>query len=243
MRNSTIMNCKKCDTRCIKNGFQYNGVQRYLCTLCNLSQQKAYHYNACKKNINNSIVKLLVNSCEIRDISRILHISKTTVTSRVLKISKAIRWLPIYEYNQIYEVDELCAKLKGQKHCCWVSYSINRKTKQVIDFSIGSNNKEKLGKIIKSVLRLNPKKIYTDGLPVYKSLIPSEIHSTRKYQTNTIERFNLNLRTHLKRLSRKTICYSKNARMLEAIINIYFCFFNRRAIAKKGFNSSMLALK
>ena len=230
-----------CDTKCIKNGFQCNGVQRYLCNHCNLSQQKAYHYNAYRKNTNTSIVKLLVNSCGIRDISRVLHISKTTTTSRILKISRAIRWLPIYENHQVYEVDELCAKLKGQKHCCWISYSINRKTKQVIDFSIGSNNKEKLGKVIKSVLRLNPKKIYTDGLPVYKSLIPPKIHSTRKYQTNTIERFNLNLRTHLKRLSRKTICYSKNAKILEAIINIYFWFFNRRAIAKKRFNSPMLA--
>ncbi len=229
------MNCKKCDAKCIKNGFQYNGVQRYLCTLCNLSQQKEYHYNAYRKNTNTSIVKLLVNSCGIRDISRILHISKTTVTSRVLKISKAIQWLPIYEYNQIYEVDELCTKLKGQKHCCWVSYSINRKTKQVINFSIGSNNKEKLGKIIKSVLQLNPKKVYTDRLPVYKSLIPSEIHSTRKYQTNIIERFNLNLRTHLKRLSRKTICYSKNTKMLEAIVNIYFWFFNTKQACKKGY--------
>ena len=227
------MNCKKCDSTCIKNGFQKNGKQRYLCTICKLNQQQFYRYNAYKKKINETIVKLLVNSCGIRDISRILTVSKTTVITRILKITKTLQWPSIYESNQVYEADELCVKMKGMERC-WVNYAINRKTKKVIGFSFGSNSKEKLSKVINSVLSLNPKKIYTDRLTTYPGLIPKAIHSDRKYQTNTIERFNLNLRTHLKRLSRKTICFSKSVEMLEAVVKIYFWVFNTNQIYKKG---------
>ncbi|MBN9294195.1 MAG: transposase, partial [Flavobacteriia bacterium] len=48
------------------------------------------------------------------------------------------------------------------------------------------------------------------------------IHKIHRRCTNHIERQNLNLRTHLKRLNRKTICYSKSLMMLLAVVKIYF---------------------
>jgi len=227
------MNCKRCDNTCIKNGFQINGKQRYLCKLCNCNQQEVYTYNAYKKNTNEKIVKLVVNSCGIRDISRILTISKTTVISKTLKIAKDLQWPTTYETDQVYEADELSIRMRGMKYC-YVSYIINRKTKLVISFSVGRRTNENMKNSIYQVLCLNPNRIYTDSLPNYKGLIPKEIHRTRKYQTNNIERFHLNLRMHLKRLSRKTICFSKNMQMLEAVVNIYFWVINTNQIYKKG---------
>uniref|UniRef100_UPI00166D2F5C IS1 family transposase n=1 Tax=Aquaticitalea lipolytica TaxID=1247562 RepID=UPI00166D2F5C len=69
---------------------------------------------------------------------------------------------------------------------------------------------------------LQPDKIYTDRLNVYPSLIPKSIHRRFQYCTNKIERMNLTLRTHIKRLSRKTICFSKSEKYLEAHLKIYF---------------------
>jgi insertion element IS1 protein InsB len=59
------MNCNVCAKTCVKNGFQKNGKQRYLCTFCKLSQQKIYIYKAYYPNTNKEIAKLLVNSCGI----------------------------------------------------------------------------------------------------------------------------------------------------------------------------------
>jgi len=188
------MNCKKCDNTCIKNGFQVNGLQHYFCNICKISQQQSYTHNAYKMNTNEKIVKLMINSCGIRDISRILSISKTTVISRVLKITKALQWPFIYETDQVYEADELSIKMKGMKYC-YVSYTINRKTRLVISFCVGRRTNESMKSSIHRLLCLNPKRIYTDSLPNYKGLIPRKIHRARKYQTNTIERFHLNLRT------------------------------------------------
>ena len=69
---------------------------------------------------------------------------------------------------------------------------------------------------------LRQKKIYTDRLRNYSSLIDHSIHCISLYSTNHIERHNLTLRTHLKRLSRKTICFSRSAGILSAILKIYF---------------------
>lgn len=61
--------------------------------------------------------------------------------------------------------------------------------------------KEKKQQNIKTCSRYlllsNAKRIYTDGLKNYKTLIPASIHKTGKYKINKIERNNLSVRTHL----------------------------------------------
>lgn len=103
----------------------------------------------------------------------------------------------------------------------WVIYAINRNTKKVINFIVGRRTRRNISVITKLVLELYPKTIFTDRLKTYRSLIPRQQHNTRKKNTTVIERNNLTLRTHLKRLSRKTICLSKNFEMLEATLKLY----------------------
>ena len=214
------MNCKVCNNSCVKNGFQKSGTQRFYCKICNRHQQDTYSYNAYKPNITLSIYKLVVNGCGINDIVRILNICKNTVKTRVLKMSKQLKQPQFMERFQIYEIDEMYAKVNGKQ--CWLTYAINRKTKEVIDFIVGRKTIENIEKVVHTILLLHPKKIYSDKLPLYKRIIPKNIHGCKRYYTNRIERNNLNLRTHLKRLQRKTICYSKNIAMLSAILKLYF---------------------
>jgi IS1 family transposase len=101
-------------------------------------------------------------------------------------------------------------------------YVLDRKNKTVLDFKVGSRTKINLQALTDQALMLEPKKICTDGLNTYRSLLPSEIHRVGSTQTRHIERHNLNIRTHLKRLSRKTICFSKSVEMLQACLKIYF---------------------
>jgi IS1 family transposase len=51
---------------------------------------------------------------------------------------------------------------------------------------------------------------------VYRSLIPEGMRAVKRFGTNSIERMNLTLRTRLKRLGRRTICYTKSLAMLWA---------------------------
>lgn len=81
--------------------------------------------------------------------------------------------------------------------------------------------KKTLKKVVDKVLEYCPRRIYTDGLNIYPVLIDKAIHKPGRYITNRIERLNLTFRTHVKRLSRSTLCYSKKIDMLEACMKIY----------------------
>jgi insertion element IS1 protein InsB len=129
---------------------------------------------------------------------------------------------PKPESNQIYELDELRTYVGKKTNLSWIAYAIRRDTKEVIDFNIGYRTNEMLKKVIHTLLNSDAKKIYTDKLVNYKYLLPQELHSTKLYGINHIERNNLTLRMHLKRLGRKTICFSKSVLVLAACMKIYF---------------------
>ena len=100
------------------------------------------------------------------------------------------------------------------------SICYQQKKKQVIDIAVGSRTKSTLKKVTDTLLLSLPKAIYSDGLNIYQHLIPANIHKVQAHKINYIERMNLTLRTKLKRLNRKTICYSKNSTMLLAALKI-----------------------
>ena len=62
------------------------------------------------------------------------------------------------------------------------------------------------------------KRFYTDDWGAYDRHIDKEKHQV-KANTQKIERKNLNVRTWIKRLARKTICSSKLERMHDIIID------------------------
>lgn len=125
------------------------------------------------------------------------------------------------ETKQVYEIDELYTYIGNKSKPCYVTYAINRRTRKIVDFVTGTRTKENIGKLVRKLLTFLPNRIYTDKLPVYKSLIPDNLHKILPYQTNRIERKNLTLRTHLKRLSRRSICFSKSESMLRACFHLY----------------------
>lgn len=223
MSQSLPVNCRYCAATCIKKGW-YKAIQKYYCKTCGKFQREQYSYRLTSSTDDNNIVLLNNEGMGISSIGRYLHIAKTTVRRRVLLISKKLIAPPHFETNQVYEVDEMQAFIGRNHPSCYVyiTYAINRVTKKVIDFVVGKRTKENIGKVIAKLLVLNPRKIYTDGLNIYPSLIPPAIHNVFRYHTNTIERNNLTLRTHLRRLCRKTICFSKSIVMLAACLTIYF---------------------
>ncbi|WP_452600538.1 IS1 family transposase [Pontimicrobium sp. MEBiC06410] len=213
--------CPKCNSVAVKNGFQ-NNRQRYKFKICNNRFQLEYSYQACKKGTNDLIKSLLKESCSVRGISRVIKIYKKTVLSRMLKISKQIIVPYFNKLGCKFELDEMFIKIANGKSQNWLTYAIEQRTKEVISFLIGSKSIENIKLIINKVLLLKPKKIYKDKLSLYKNLILISIHKVFQYCTNRIERKNLTLRMHIKRLSRKTICFSRKEKYIEAHLRIYF---------------------
>lgn len=63
---------------------------------------------------------------------------------------------------------------------------------------------------------------HTDNWAAYSKLLPQRyFHIIGKGNTWKIERKNLNFSTHSKRLSRRTICFSKNEYIHDNVIGMY----------------------
>jgi insertion element IS1 protein InsB len=214
------MECKYCKGRCIKKG-KYKDVQKYQCGICRKYQRALYRQRRYCGTEQQQVISLSNEGVGISSIGRLLQIPKSTVQMMLFKAGFNKMAPDPAECNQDYEVDELFA-FKDRNRLHWyIIYAINRKTRRVIDVVVGQRTKENISRLVTRLLVLSPRRIYTDMLPVYTILIPRSLHRASQYKTNRIERKNLTLRTHLKRLSRKTICYSKSKAMLEACFRLY----------------------
>ena len=83
------LECPACSSKdLVKNGKSRNSTQRWCCNQCRKSFQFAYRYNAYKPGVKEKIIEMTLNSSGVRDIGRVLKISKDTVCSELKKNAK-----------------------------------------------------------------------------------------------------------------------------------------------------------
>ena len=164
--------CPKCNGISVKNGFQ-NSCQRYKCKICNKRFQLEYSYQAYNSTTNNLIKSLLKEGCGVRSISRIINISSKTVLSRMLKISKRIKTPYFDKLGCKFEVDEMWSFIGNKDNVAWITYTIERQTRDVIDFFVGRKTKDNIRPLINKVLLLQPNRIYTDTVSYTHLTLPT----------------------------------------------------------------------
>ncbi|MBP4137253.1 IS1 family transposase [Flavobacterium sp. P7388] len=207
----------------IKYGKTKSGVQRYICRVCGKTRVENYVYLAYKGDINQNIIQLTKEGLGIRSTARILKISTTTLLKRIVSIAKTINQ-PIISKGKTYEVDELCTYIRHKKNYIWLVYALEKNSKTVVSFNVGKRTNKTLNRVLETLKLSEAKKIFTDRLKNYRYLIDEKQHSVKRFGTNHIERKNLTFRTHLKRLNRRTICFSKSLVIFIAVLKIYFWF-------------------
>ncbi len=107
---------------------------------------------------------------------------------------------------------------KARQH--WLWYVYNTKTGGVLAYTFGPG----LTKPVVNCGRCLPFTIgmlTTDEWGSYARELPKEKHLTGKIFTQHIERNNLTLRTRIKRLARRTICFSRSVELHEKVIGAF----------------------
>ena len=133
--------------------------------------------------------------------------------------------------------DEFWSYVGKKSNQRWTWYLINRANGDIIAWENGRRTDEIFLRLLQSVAHIPIKICYTDDWASYSKYFPEGyIHFTGKDDTWKIERRNLNFRTHIKRLNRKTICFSKKDEMHDKVISMYIekyyfqqSIFNRHA--------------
>lgn len=224
------MQCRYCQGRCIKKG-QRNGCQKLQCKSCNKFQQLSYVRRKFDERKQLILEFLQSEGCSISTLSRFLRFSKTTICNWIFKLGSAYDHLVNEKPHQEYQADELRTFIGNKKNECWIMYAINKYTKSIVSWCVGRRTSENIRLVTNKILAHDPKIICTDRLIHYRALIPKTIHEVKEKQTNHIERMNLQFRNRLKRLSRKTICFSKSESMLRASVNLCVKYMTRGSSA------------
>ena len=100
----------------------------------------------------------------------------------------------------------------------WLWYAWSPHLKRVFAYAFGSRADSTLQTLLERISHLNIRLFCTDDWGAYRRLLPLDKHLITKRFTQSIERQNLNLRTHLKRLQRKTIGFSKSVEIHDKVI-------------------------
>ncbi len=125
------------------------------------------------------------------------------------------------------QADEQWSYVGNKKNQRWLWYAIDAATGCVLSFVLGPRQDSVFKKLYDNLKAFNIKVYYTDDWGSYSKYIPPEKHVVGKENTQKIENKNLGLRTRIKRLARKTICFSKSELLHDAVIGLFinrYCF-------------------
>ena len=103
----------------------------------------------------------------------------------------------------------------------WLWHAIDRRTGQVLAYVFGCGKDRVFLQLKKLLEPFGIHKYCTDGWGAYERHLPAELHEVGKRKTQRIERKHLRLRTRIKRLVRKTICFSKTEEMHDLVIGLF----------------------
>jgi insertion element IS1 protein InsB len=119
------------------------------------------------------------------------------------------------------ELDEMWSYVGSKDGPRWLWHAIDHESGKVLAYVFG-DHKDAVFLKLKALLEpFGITRFYTDDWGAYERHLSSEEHVIGKRNTQKIERKHLTLRTRLKRLARKTICFSKLTKMHDIVIGLF----------------------
>jgi insertion element IS1 protein InsB len=103
----------------------------------------------------------------------------------------------------------------------WLWHAGDHRSGKVLAYVVGPRKDAVFLKLKALLAPLGITRYYTDKAGVYQRHLPPERHTVGKLTMQKIERKHLTLRTRLKRLARKTLCFSRSRVMHDLLIGLY----------------------
>ncbi len=171
---------------------------------------------------------MTLNGSGIRDIARVLRISPTTVLAVLRRAAATTPEPRVPARIKELEIDEQWSFVKNKKQQNWLWYALNRRTGRIAAFLLGRRTDASCRQLCQKLAPCDVLEFYTDQWKSYTKFIDPQCHFVGKTGTQNIERKNLNFRTHLKRLQRKTIGFSKSTQMHYNVLKLYIYALNTK---------------
>lgn len=216
------ISCPKCGSLAIKkNGRSKQFKQRYRCKWCLRQFITDYSYQGWRPEVRRQVVPMTLNGSGIRDISRVLSVSINTGLKTIRQQADETKEPLLPARVTELQLDEFWSFVGNKANQQWLWYGFDPESKRIICSQAGRRTDETCERLLPQLEGCQVLRYCTDELESYQKFIPGTHPWTGKALTQDIEQQNLNFRTHLKRLQRKTICFSKSEPMYDAVLRLY----------------------
>lgn len=122
------------------------------------------------------------------------------------------------------EMDEMWSFVGNKSNQRWLWHAIDHKSGKILAYVFGRRKDNVFLQLKNLLLPFGITRFFTDDWGAYERHLDDSKHEIGKrntFQPTKIERKHLTLRTRIKRLTRKTICFSKLNSMHDAVIGIF----------------------
>ena len=119
------------------------------------------------------------------------------------------------------EVDEMGSFVGSKAQQRWLWHAVDHLTGGVLAYVLGNRAAVVFLQLQQLLKPFGLVHFYPDAAGVYDRHLPAAAHTVGKVHTQQIERKHLTLRTRIKRLTRKTICFSKSIQMHDIVIGLF----------------------
>jgi insertion element IS1 protein InsB len=119
------------------------------------------------------------------------------------------------------ELDEMWSYVAKKANPRWLWHAIDHYTGKVLAYVFGRRKDEVFLRLKALLEPFGITRYYTDGWGTYERQVDAEQHTVGKEHMQRIESKHINLRTRIKRLVRRTICFSKTECMHDLVIGLF----------------------
>jgi insertion element IS1 protein InsB len=117
-------------------------------------------------------------------------------------------------------MDEMWSHAHNKKHQCWLWHAIDHQTGEVLAYTFGTREYCVLEEPLLLLKQFSISKVYANGNYAYEKILGVDKVKVSKRNTQKIKRKHLSLRTWVKRLARKTLCFSKSLQMHKTVVGL-----------------------
>jgi len=119
------------------------------------------------------------------------------------------------------ELDEMWSFVGSKQHPRWLWGALDHQTGRILAYIFGRREDQALLQLKALLVPFGIRRFYTDGWGAYRRHLDLHRHVVGKRWTQQLERKHLTLRTRIKRLVRKTICFSRSVLMHDIVIGLF----------------------
>jgi len=185
------------------------GKQNYRCKGCGRQFQDSYQYAGCIVQNKELVVKALCRGSGVKDCCVLSGMSKVSVLRMIKGYAATIAVKPKKHHYSKVQIDEQWSYVGKKERKVWMLYAYAPEEDEIPGFAMGKRNAETLRRLMMKLKQLDIQWFLTDLWDAFAAVLPADRHLRGKQHTKNMEGINTWFRTRVRRLVRRTTCFSK----------------------------------